>query len=55
MTTVAHWIQPDDYTEQSMFALLRGFGVDEAEARELAFAPIADCGRPQGVVFEKVV
>ncbi|CAB3810183.1 hypothetical protein LMG28688_07172 [Paraburkholderia caffeinitolerans] len=44
---------PEDYTEQSMFALLQGFGVSASEARELAFAPIADCGAPQGVVFEK--
>lgn len=44
---------PEDYTEQSMFALLQGFGVGASEARELAFAPIAACGEPQGVVFER--
>lgn len=44
---------PKDYIEQSMFALLRGFGVDDLEASEIAFAPIAYCGEPQGVFFDK--
>ncbi|WP_322044713.1 TetR/AcrR family transcriptional regulator [Paraburkholderia sp. J67] len=44
---------PADYTEQVMFTLLLGFGANEEEAHALAFAPIADCGEPQGVIFEK--
>ncbi|HEV3426326.1 MAG TPA: TetR/AcrR family transcriptional regulator [Paraburkholderia sp.] len=44
---------PEDYTEEVMFTLLLGFGVNEDEAHALAFAPIADCGEPQGAIFEK--
>lgn len=44
---------PAGYTEEVMFTLLLGFGVNEDEAHALAFAPIADCGEPQGAIFEK--
>ncbi|MGC2972056.1 TetR/AcrR family transcriptional regulator [Paraburkholderia aspalathi] len=45
---------PVDYAEQSMYALLQAFGIDAKEARELAYAKIADCPGPRGVIFERV-
>jgi AcrR family transcriptional regulator len=45
---------PPDYTEQSMYALLQAFGIAAPEARELAYAPIADCPEPRGVIFERI-
>jgi AcrR family transcriptional regulator len=44
---------PEDYTEEVMYTLLLGFGVKQKEAHALAFAPIADCGEPQGAIFER--
>jgi AcrR family transcriptional regulator len=45
---------PPDYTEQSMYALLQAFGIGAQEARELAYAPIADCPEPRGAIFERI-
>ena len=45
---------PPDYTEQSMYALLQAFGIAAQEARELAYAPIADCPEQRGVIFERI-
>ena len=45
---------PLDYAEQSMYALLQAFGIHAEEARELAYAQIADCPGPRGVIFERV-
>lgn len=44
---------PEDYAEQSMFALLRAFGVGEKDARKFAWAPLADCPEPRGAIFER--
>jgi hypothetical protein len=45
---------PGDYTEQSMYALLQAFGIGAKEARELAYAQVAECPGPRGVIFERV-
>lgn len=45
---------PADYTEQSMYALLRAFGVGFKEAKEIAYAPIAACSGPNGPIFDNV-
>ncbi|RDV00971.1 TetR/AcrR family transcriptional regulator [Trinickia dinghuensis] len=45
---------PEDYAEQSMYALLQAFGLDEEEARAIAWAPIAECPEPQGLIFQRV-
>ncbi|MEM5448505.1 TetR/AcrR family transcriptional regulator [Paraburkholderia guartelaensis] len=45
---------PEDYTEQSMFALLQAFGVNADEARKMAWAPLGDCPEPRGAIFERV-
>ncbi|EON10840.1 TetR family transcriptional regulator [Pandoraea communis] len=44
---------PADYTEQAMFALLQAFGVSAREARKIAWAPLAECREPRGVIFQK--
>ncbi|WGS55179.1 TetR/AcrR family transcriptional regulator (plasmid) [Paraburkholderia sp. D15] len=45
---------PLDYMEQSMYAMLRAFGVDPVEAKTLAYAPIAECPSPHGPIFDRV-
>ena len=45
---------PADYAEQSMYALMRAFGIGAKEARKLAYAPIADPPAPRGTIFERV-
>jgi hypothetical protein len=45
---------PVDYAEQSMYALMRAFGIGAKEARKLAYAPIADPPAPRGAIFERV-
>jgi hypothetical protein len=45
---------PVDYAEQSMYALMRAFGIGAKEARKLAYAPIADPSAPRGAIFERV-
>ncbi|MDR5760568.1 TetR/AcrR family transcriptional regulator [Caballeronia sp. LZ035] len=44
---------PVDYAEQSMYALMRAFGIGAKEARKLAYAPIADPPTPRGAIFER--
>ena len=44
---------PVDYAEQSMYALMRAFGIGTREARKLAYAPIADPPPPRGAIFER--
>ncbi|MFM0156922.1 MULTISPECIES: TetR/AcrR family transcriptional regulator [Paraburkholderia] len=45
---------PADYAEQAMFALLQAFGIREQDARELAYAPIAECPQPRGPIYDRV-
>jgi AcrR family transcriptional regulator len=45
---------PADYAEQSMYALMRAFGIGAREARKLAYAPIANPPAPRGTIFERV-
>ena len=45
---------PADHTGQSMYALLQPFGIGAQEARDLAYAPIADCPEPQGAIFKRI-
>ncbi|HZZ10252.1 MAG TPA: TetR/AcrR family transcriptional regulator [Paraburkholderia sp.] len=45
---------PADYAEQSMYALMQAFGIEAKEARELAYAPIAECPEPRGAIFERI-
>jgi AcrR family transcriptional regulator len=45
---------PADYAEQSMYALMRAFGIGAREARKLAYAPIAEPPAPRGAIFERV-
>ncbi|KAK48618.1 TetR family transcriptional regulator [Caballeronia jiangsuensis] len=45
---------PVDYAEQSMYALMRAFGIGAKEARKLAYAPITDPSAPRGAIFERV-
>ena len=45
---------PADYAEQSMYALMRAFGIGAKEARKLAYAPIANPPAPRGTIFERV-
>jgi AcrR family transcriptional regulator len=44
---------PADYAEQSMYALMRAFGIEPKEARKLAYAPFAEPPAPRGAVFER--
>jgi len=37
-----------------MFALLQAFGIGEKDARELAYAPIAECPQPRGPIYDRV-
>ena len=50
-------LQPDapaDYAEQSMFALMRAFGIGRKEAHAIANAPLPEASAPKGVIFERI-
>lgn len=43
---------PQDYPQQSMYALLQAFGIKASEAKKMAFAHIEPCPSPRGAFFE---
>jgi AcrR family transcriptional regulator len=43
---------PSDYAEQLLFAQLLAYGIESEEARTLAWAPIAVCPEPRGILFQ---
>lgn len=45
---------PADYAEQAMYLLLRGFGMDAQEARQIAYAELDECPAPEGAIFERL-